>query len=264
MERGAKRPMAWAACGAILALVMFAGPALARQVEAEPARPTSESRALGPRRADANDVAAPGSSTREGRSGGFSLVQSTLALGGVVAVIVVLGLVVRRFSKGRGGLLGDLGPGGRAPAGVLEVLGRYPIGRGSTLVLLKLDRRVLLTCQSHGRKQSGPGMTTLCELSDPDEVASLLVKAREEEGESMARRFQSLLSREDAWIGQATGAKAGEAKPGREPTRGATVEATEANGPSDEQLSRAMALLKHRVGSFSTPRQPMASGRRAG
>jgi hypothetical protein len=87
---------------------------------------------------------------------------------------------------------------------VLEVLGRYPVGRGTTLVLLKLDRRVLLMSQSAGgRLGAGAGFTTLCEVTDPEEVASILVKTRDEEGSSMAERFRTLLKRSDAEISRA-------------------------------------------------------------
>ncbi len=116
-----------------------------------------------------------------------------LACGGVVLLICGVGWVVRR-TAGRAGLIGQLGAGGRAPSGVLEVLGRYPVGRSCTLVLLKLDARVLLVSHSWGR--GGVGMQTLCEVTDAEQVASLLVKTRDEEGSTLARQFQAVLSRE--------------------------------------------------------------------
>lgn len=67
------------------------------------------------------------------------------------------------------------------------MLGRYPVARGQTLALLRVDRRVLLLCQSSG------GFSTLAEFTDPEEVASLLVKTRGEEGDSIAERFDGLL-----------------------------------------------------------------------
>jgi flagellar biogenesis protein FliO len=123
-----------------------------------------------------------------------STFQTIAALAGVVALILVSGVVVKRIARRGGGLLGALGPGGRAPSGLLEVLGRYPVGRGSTLVLLKMDRRILLLCQGGGGKLGGgAGMTTLSEITDPEEVASILLKTRDEEGDSLAQRFQSML-----------------------------------------------------------------------
>ncbi|NUQ53559.1 MAG: DUF692 family protein [Phycisphaerales bacterium] len=81
---------------------------------------------------------------------------------------------------------------GRDPVGLL---GRYPLSRGITLVLLKIDARVLLVSQSVSR--SGASMQTLCEIDEPDQVASILLKASRNERSSIADRFQSLLSSSD-------------------------------------------------------------------
>lgn len=122
------------------------------------------------------------------------MLRTGASLAGVVVLIFVVAFVLKRVARRQGGLIASLGPGGRAPSGLLEVLGRYPIARGTTLVLLKVDRRVLLLCQSSG-KRLGPStnMSTLTEIADPDEVASILVKARDEEGDSLAKKFESML-----------------------------------------------------------------------
>lgn len=128
------------------------------------------------------------------RSGEVEPVQrSNSALRTIGGLAVVLGLIfvmrwaIVRGARRRGGLMGQLGAGGRAPSGLLEVLGRYPVGRGQTLSLLRLDRRVLLL------SQSSSGFTTLAEVTSPDDVASILMKAADEEGVSMTHRFQKLL-----------------------------------------------------------------------
>lgn len=126
-----------------------------------------------------------------------SSLQVALALTVVVGVIVVAGMAVRKVASKSGGLFAAMGPGGRAPSGVLEVLGRFPLGRGCMLVLLKLDRRVLLVSMGRG------GMSTLSEVTDPDEVASILLRTRDEAGESIARQFAGLLQREDENAGKA-------------------------------------------------------------
>ncbi|HYE62867.1 MAG TPA: flagellar type III secretion system pore protein FliP [Phycisphaerales bacterium] len=126
-----------------------------------------------------------------------STVQTVVSLAGVVALIVVLGVTVRLVSRRSGGLMAALGAGGRAPSGILEVLGRYPVGRGSTLILLKMDRRVLLLCQGRGGKLGGTTMTTLTEVTDAEDVASILLKVRDEEGDTLARKFQGMLSASD-------------------------------------------------------------------
>jgi len=126
------------------------------------------------------------------------LPRTMMALGGVLALALAGGAVMRRLARGHGGLRASLGAGGRAPAGIMEILGRYPVGRGSTLVLLKLDRRVLLISQSAGgRLGAGAGMSTLCEITDPEEVASILVKSRDADGDSMTERFRTMLTRFD-------------------------------------------------------------------
>lgn len=113
--------------------------------------------------------------------------RTGVALGGVVGLILALRLALTRLSKRSGSLALSLGSGGRAPSGVLEVLGRFPVSRGHTLVLLRMDRRVLLL------SQTASGCTTLSEVTDADEVASLLVKTRDEEGATNASRFNELL-----------------------------------------------------------------------
>ena len=112
------------------------------------------------------------------------------ALGLVIASIFVIGALVRRVAPATG-LMGALGARGRAPSGVLEVLGRYPVSRGSMLVLLKLDRRVLLVNQASGR--GGTSMTTLTEITDPAEVAALVAKTSE--GSGTGRQFERTLER---------------------------------------------------------------------
>jgi len=76
---------------------------------------------------------------------------------------------------------------------VLEVLGRYPGARGCTLVLLKLDRRVLLLSQSAGGRGGAATFTTLAELDTPEDVASILMKTRAADGEAIESRFAEAL-----------------------------------------------------------------------
>jgi hypothetical protein len=124
--------------------------------------------------------------------------QTVVSLAGVLALMAVAAGVIRVIARRTGGLGGALGPGGRAPAGIMEILGRYPIGRGATLVLLKLDRRILLLSQTAGgRFGAGAALSKLCDITDADEVASILVKARDAEGDSMSERFRSILGRFD-------------------------------------------------------------------
>ncbi|MFG0246050.1 MAG: hypothetical protein ACF8MF_08400 [Phycisphaerales bacterium JB052] len=127
-------------------------------------------------------------------------VQTAAALGGVLLLIMGLSQLYKRLARSQGGLVGQLGAGGNAPTGILEVIGRYPLGTGMTLVVLKFDRRVLLVANSgatRGKHARGATMQTLCELSDPEDVASILLKARSASGESIAQSFERALQEAD-------------------------------------------------------------------
>lgn len=121
-----------------------------------------------------------------------------LPLAGVLALVILGGTVLRAGARRMGGIRSSLGAGGRSPAGILEILGRYPVGRGMSLVLLKLDSRVLLLSQSAGgRFGAGATFSTLAEISDPEQVASILIKSRDADGDSLAERFRTMLQRFD-------------------------------------------------------------------
>lgn len=117
-------------------------------------------------------------------------IASTLA---VVGMIVLLAAIYRWMSAKAGGLAGQIGAAGKSPSGLVSVLARYPLGRGQTLVLLRLDRRVLLLCQSSsGRVRGGVTTRTLSEISDPEEVASIIAKAEGTGFEGVLRGYESM------------------------------------------------------------------------
>ncbi len=126
-------------------------------------------------------------------AGEQGLGRTLLALAGVVALILGLSWMFKRASRAAGGLTGSLGAGGRAPAGVVEVLARYPVAARHTLVVLRFDRRVLLCSMTGGSRSGGPAMTVLSELEDPEDVASVLIKSRDQAGETLARSFERSL-----------------------------------------------------------------------
>jgi|GEM_PF-1771392 len=123
----------------------------------------------------------------EGRSRFGGMAQTIGALAVVLGLILILRFVFVKLSGTAGGLRAQLGAAGRAPSGVLFVLGRYPVSRGMSLVLLQLDQRVLLL------SQTSAGFHTLAELSDPAEVASVVQKTRDESGESLSAKFSGML-----------------------------------------------------------------------
>jgi hypothetical protein len=91
-------------------------------------RPSIEATPLGiPARASLDLGAGTERQPSEGEaaSSSFAFARTLGALGLVVVLIIALALVARRLAR-RGGLMAQLGAGGRAPSGVLEVLGRFP------------------------------------------------------------------------------------------------------------------------------------------
>lgn len=128
------------------------------------------------------------------------VVRTSLSLGVVVGLILLCAAVFRRLGKrAGGGLWAVAGGAGASPAGILEILGRYPIARGQSLILLKVDRRILLLSQTTPRIRAGAGtLTTLAEISDPEEVASILIKSQDSEGTTNSAKFQALLGRFDS------------------------------------------------------------------
>jgi flagellar biogenesis protein FliO len=125
--------------------------------------------------------------------------------GPLVAVLGLIGIFAGVFAlvlRGRGGLSGSLSGGRRAPAGILEVLGRYPLSRSQTLVLLKVDRRVLLLSETKAGRLGATQTATLCEITEPEEVASILIKVNESEQNSLASRFSTVLRTLDREAGE--------------------------------------------------------------
>ncbi len=114
-------------------------------------------------------------------SAGYEILRVGLALAVVLGLMLVARGVARRFS----------GPlvGGGGPSGVIEVLGRYPIGRAQQLVLLRMVGRVVLLHQSRA------GVTTLSEITDPDEVATVLARVHAAARSGPAGRFHGFLTR---------------------------------------------------------------------
>ncbi len=103
------------------------------------------------------------------------------------ALVVVIGLML--LARGAARRFGGPLAGGGQPSGVIEVLGRYPIARSQQLVLLKMVGRVVLLHQCRA------GVTTLTEITDPDEVATVLARVHTAQRSGSPGRFQGFLSR---------------------------------------------------------------------
>lgn len=105
---------------------------------------------------------------------------------GALAVVIGLLFMLRAAFRRAGGMMA-MGSAGR-PSGVLEILARYPVGRGQSLMLLKMARRIVLV------HHHGTAMTALSEVSDPDEVAALLARMESGANARHAGRFRKTFS----------------------------------------------------------------------
>lgn len=170
----------------------------AREGPPAPRLPASQSDALplfpaGYKPPQAGGAAKP--APRAPDTGGVGALTTTaIPLGVVLGLIVIAAFIFKRAVRGGSSLAAAIGAGGRAPAGLLEVLGRYPVARGQTLVLLKLDQRVLLLSQCQPTRGNPGGFTTLSEITDPVDVASILTKVSETESTGPAARFNAMLA----------------------------------------------------------------------
>ncbi len=140
-----------------------------------PQRSERESLPLGPTVSEAPPVEMPEEIGEEETPSSLGLAKDEMVrIGGALGVILILLFGLRYLVRRLGGPLA----GGRRPSGVVEVLARYPVGKGQSLVLMRLARRILVLHQASG------SMSMLTEVSDPDEVANLI--SRLESGSRLA------------------------------------------------------------------------------
>lgn len=188
---------------------MTASPSATRAIDtpASMDRPI-ERQALAPTvRPDAAHESAPlgrPAVTEPGKSaisvGGMGMTRTILSLAAVVSLILLVAGMVKKFASKNGGLAAAIGAGGKAPSGIISILGRYPLDRNTTLILMKVDRRILLLSQSRAAGKLGMGaasLTTLCEFDEQDDVASIIGKAEASQGGSISARFQKALETAD-------------------------------------------------------------------
>ncbi|MCA9279210.1 MAG: flagellar biosynthetic protein FliO [Phycisphaeraceae bacterium] len=121
------------------------------------------------------------------------VVKTVFSLAIVIAAMVCLATALKAISRKSGGIASKLGAGGNAPSGLLEVLGRYPVGRKQQLVLMRVHSRVLLLSQTISGKSVSGGFATLAELTDPDEVAAIIKAANNANAHSSRVAFNQTL-----------------------------------------------------------------------
>lgn len=114
------------------------------------------------------------------------ILRTAGSLAVVIGLIVACRYAMQWLERRAGGASGFSTQAG-SPSGLAEVLARYTVAKGTKLLLLKINARILVV------SQTSEGMQTLSEITDPDEVASILIKTRDEEGASEASRFTQML-----------------------------------------------------------------------
>ncbi len=243
--------------------VQQASPAAPEHISAA-AAPT-EKQSLGqPAHAARESLPLPAASSARSPLTG-SVARTAVSLGIVVGLIILLASLYKKFGAGAKGfsLLPNGSRTGAGPSGIVEVLARYPLDTGLTLVLLKVDRRVLLLSQSgslgmarfFGRKGAGSGrggggasLSTLAEFTEPGDVASILSRISDADGSSMNARFRQLVER---FGGEHDGALADDA---RVETSGRLIR-TNDEGDSAELLDERSLLLRE-AATVEAPETP--------
>ncbi|MBI1336379.1 MAG: hypothetical protein GC164_05395 [Phycisphaera sp.] len=121
-------------------------------------------------------LAASGSRST-GSSSGWAL-KTLSALGLVIAMILFTRLAMQRLG-------GRVAAAGRSQA--VQVLSRTTVAPRNHVLLLRVGGRILVV------NDSSQGMRTLCEVSDPDEVASLIGSVNASKPRSISEGFTQML-----------------------------------------------------------------------
>ena len=113
-------------------------------------------------------------------AGGLELRRVAIALAVVLGVIFLLRWAGRRFF---------LSPGGVRTSRAVQVLSRSPLSPRQNVVLLQVGRRVIVAADCGGQ------LSALCQITDPDEVASLVGQlADDRNGGAAGASFGSVFS----------------------------------------------------------------------
>jgi flagellar biogenesis protein FliO len=157
---------------------------------------------------------------------GLDLQRVFLSLGIVLGLILMLRLMAGRLTGRKGA--------GRASAAIQVVL-RTPLSPRQQLVLIRVGRRLVLMTEGAGQN------SVVCEISDPDEVASLVGQLHVESPVPATSPFGALL-------GRFTRRRDDEAA-GDEPAADDSSRLDEANGePVDPAVARTRRELDDLAG----------------
>ncbi len=110
------------------------------------------------------------------------MLQTALALVVVIGLIYLTRMVMRKMA-------GQSAQAHTAP--IVEVLSRTPIAPKTHVMLLKLNHRIIVAAQSAGQ------VSALDSITDPDEVAQILLEVNAAGRNSVTSGFKSMLSKID-------------------------------------------------------------------
>jgi flagellar biogenesis protein FliO len=127
------------------------------------------------------DAAESDQAPRSQPSTGSWVLKTMGALGLVIALILLLRLILQRMNR--------YTPSGTD--GLVELLGRSAIGPKTSIMFLRIDRRIVVVAQTPA------GMNTLTEINDEEQIAALMARFEAAKPQSLSVGFKSLLSRFD-------------------------------------------------------------------
>jgi flagellar biogenesis protein FliO len=144
--------------------------------EAEPL-PAIEQTPLGGR----PPVGDPGEQLASGTGVGSWGLQTAMALGVVIALVVLVRLFIRRLHGG----------GAASSPGLVEVMARVPIAPKTSVLFLRIGQRIIIAGQTQA------GLNTLASLDDPDDVAEVLAHVQAAKPASITEGFGKLIKQFD-------------------------------------------------------------------
>jgi len=111
---------------------------------------------------------------------GLDTRQVVLSLGIVIGLILLLKWAAKRMFPGQAGI-----PSSRA----IQVVSRSVVSPKQQFLMLQVGKRLVVVADS------GAGMSPVCEITDPDEVAELIGQIRSQATQTFGKSFMTLFGR---------------------------------------------------------------------
>jgi flagellar biosynthetic protein FliO len=143
-------------------------------------------------------------SDRSTSQNAFDVRRVAMALIAVLALIVVLRWIAKRFFTT---------PGAGRSSRAIQVLSRAILSPKQQLMVVQVGRRLIVV------GDTGAQMSPLCEIRDPDEVAELVGQITQEKGDSISKTFGQLFGRAKTQFDE----DESEASPAKEPSSGGAL-----------------------------------------